>query len=346
MTISQDTWRLVQRLRLDVAKVTDAQTRDLVASWARAWDEVAGDLDAALQDLAAAAGEGRITRAMLSRSARLTRALSTVGDQLQSLGDDAGVRISTDLRRVVELAASSQTGLIGSQLPKAGRSLVVDWGRSDPQALEAMVKRLTQQVHKSTRPLARDAEKAMKRELVRGLASGRGPRETARRIVLRSEGTFNGGLTRALTISRTETIDAMRAGSEAAHRANADVLRGWVWTAELDKRTCPACFGMHGTEHELDESGPDGHQNCRCARTPVTKSWRDLGFDLDEPDSALPDAAEVFDGLDQADQVAILGRGRYQAWQAGKLPMSAWAVRQSNSGWRDSVVPVRVPTSV
>lgn len=343
MSISDETLRVARRLRRDLAKVTDGQARDLVQAWARGWDEVAGDLDDALQDLAAAAGEGRITRAQVRRSTRLTRALAVISDQLTTLAAAAEVRITGDLQQIVDDAGAAQAALIGSQLPRAGQALLVDWASVDAKAIEAIVKRSTQQIHAKTLPLSRDAEAAMKRELIRGLAAGKNPRETARRMLRRTEGAFNGGLTRALTIARTETLDAHRAGAKAAHDANSDVLAGWIWTAELGKRTCPACFGMHGTEHDLDEPGPDGHQNCRCARTPKTKTWRELGFDLDEPASVLPDAAAVFEDLDQADQLQILGRGRYDAWRAGDLPMDAWATRRSTEGWRDSYVPVPVP---
>lgn len=346
MSISDDTVRLSRGLRRDLAKITDQQARDLVAAWARGWDEVAGDLDNALQDLAAAAGDGRITRAQVRRSARLTRALTVISAQLTALAADAEVRITGDLQAVVDQAGAAQAALISSQLPRAGHALVVDWAMVDAGAIEAIVTRTTGRIHKRTRQLSREVEAAMKRELIRGLAAGANPRETARRMLRRTESAFHGGLTRALTIARTETLDAHRAGARLSHDANRDVLVGWIWTAELGKRTCPACFGMHGTEHELDEPGPDGHQNCRCARTPKTLSWRELGFDLDEPASALPDAAEVFDDLDAADQLAILGRGRYDAWARGELPISSWATRQTNSGWRDSVVPVKVPASV
>jgi SPP1 gp7 family putative phage head morphogenesis protein len=345
MSISDETLRLTDALRLEIEQITNRQTHDLVAAWARAWDEVAGDLERALADLADAAGEDRITRAMVRRSERLTRALHVIADQLGTLAADANVLIVGDLRAVIDAAGTAQHSLISSQLPPDGQGLAVSWSRVDRDAIDAIVRRATEQITALTQPLSSEATAAVKRELVRGLSSGVNPRETARRMLQRTEGEFNGGLTRALTIARTETLDAHRAGAKLAQHANADVLQGWVWTAQLGARTCAACFGMHGSEHDLDEPGPLGHQNCRCARTPLTKTWAELGIDLPEPKSVIPDATSVFADLDPAEQLQVLGRGRFDAWKSGDLPMDQWAVRRSTDGWRDSYVPVPVSSA-
>lgn len=343
MSVTDDTLLLAAALKRDLQKITDQHTRDLVAAWARAWDEIRGDLDRALRDLADQAGEGRITRAAVRRSTRLREALNIATSELERLAQDAGIRIVGDLQAIVTAAGQAQHGLVASQLPPQGQHLAVSWDRADRHALRAIVERSTEQVTSLTKPLSDDATAAMKRELIRGIAGGTNPRDTAVRMLARSEGAFNGGLTRALTISRTETLDAYRAGARLAQLLNNDVLAGWIWLADLDKRTCPACVSMNGSEHDLDEQGPDGHQNCRCTRLPLTKTWRELGFDLPEPASTLPDSRDWFDGLDQGEQVHLLGRGRFDAWTRGDLPISDWAVRRQNTGWRDSYVPVKVP---
>src|SRR5690606_29603745 len=141
------------------------------------------------------------------------------------------------------------------------------------------------------------AIEAMKRELVRGVVTGDNPRTAAAAMVKRVEGQFNGGLSRALGLARTEIIDAHRHAAQVAQEAHADVLNGWRWHCDLSVRTCPACLAMHGTMHPLSEPGPHDHVNGRCARVPVTKSWAELGFDIEEPADAFLDAREWFDGL-------------------------------------------------
>ena len=129
----------------------------------------------------------------------------------------------------------------------------------------------------------------VRQELVRGMQLGLNPRETARRTVLGNrmvqafEHGFNLPLNRALIITRTEQIDAARDAAALTHQANADLLRGWQWVAQLDTRTCPSCWAQHGTEHPLDEPGPWDHQQGRCTRMPVTRTWADLGYDVPEP---------------------------------------------------------------
>jgi hypothetical protein len=339
VAITATTVRLTKALRNSLLKVTDQQVRDLVAAWASAWDEVAGELEIAVLELAARAEDGRITRGQVLRSRRLASALDTIARRLTSLADQAGVRIVADLPAVVEAAGRAQAEIIDSQLPKAERGNLTDWSRVDSRQIDAIVTRSTEQIASDLWPLSSEAQGVIRRELVRGVAAGANPRETATRMLQRTQGGFNGGLTRALTIARTETLDAHRAAAKVSQEANADVLGGWVWLTDLrvSPPPCPACLGMAGTEHPLTEPGPLGHANCRCSRMPRTKTWAELGIEgMDEPESKTPDAADWFASLEVATQKKILGPARYAAWRRGEYPMSAWAERVSADGWRDS----------
>lgn len=151
----------------------------------------------------------------------------------------------------------------------------------------------------------------MKAELIRGITVGDNPKRTATRIVKRTDGRFNGGLTRAMSIACTEVLDASRAATHAADKANANVMRGWVWGAELGARTCPSCLANHGTEHPIEEEAPIDHHQGRCTRIPLTKSWADLGFaGIEKPPSLLQDSQEWFDGLTPGTQREIMGPER------------------------------------
>lgn len=345
MAVTADTLRLQQEIRDNLDLIVDRQTRDLVAAWADAWDEVAPDLTAALLEQLVA-GE-KITRAQLLRSTRLRKALQVIKGNLQTLAKDAGVRIIGDLQQVIDTAGAAQASVIDSQLPPNAEQLVdLDaWSRVDEDQLAAIVKRSTQQITSLTRPIPADQYAVLRRELIRGVAAGSNPRATAARIVRRTEGRFNGGLNRALVIARTETLDAHRAAAQLGQERHADVLQGWTWLARLDTRTCPSCWAQHGTVHDLSEGGPDDHQQGRCARMPVTKSWADLGLTVPEPPSLLPDAATTFGRLPVADQKAILGPARFKAWQDGEFPMGSWSQRRTTDGWRDSYGVAPVPSS-
>lgn len=341
------TWRtlalqrgMAEQLRL----ITDRQTRLLVAAWVDAFDEIAPDLNAALLEQLVA-GE-RVTRAQLLRSTRLRKALSVIAEQLQALASQTGVVITGDLQAVIDAAGGAQASVLDSQLPSGFMSSAqLDmWSRVDARQIEAIVKRSTQQITSRTRALSREAQAAVRRELIRGVAAGSNPRVTAARIIARTEGRFNGGLTRALVISRTETLDAHRAAAALGQAQHPDVLAGWTWLATLDTRTCPSCWAQHGSEHPVSEPGPYDHQQGRCARCPRTKTWAELGLNnIPEPPSLLPDAGQLFAQMPAADQLAVLGPGRYAAYADGRFPMDQWAVRRSTPGWRDSYGVAKVP---
>jgi hypothetical protein len=338
VAITAKTLQLTKRLRTDLLKITNAHDRALTKAWVDAWDIVSTDLENAVNELIANAQGGLLSRAMILRSRRLQSALEAIARKLEQLSSDAGQLITDDLPSVVRAAGEAQEAIIASQLPKAELDGLVGWTAVDPKAINAIVQRTTERITSELWPLSAEADAVVRREIVRGIATGSNPRNTAKAIMRGAEGGFNGGLSRALVIARTETLDAHRAAAAEAHAANADVLGGWIWLTDLSPRTCPACLGMAGTEHPLSEPGPQGHPQCRCARGPRTKTWAELGIDIDieEPASALPDAGEWFAQQDERTQRSILGPARYEAWKRGDYPMSDWAVRKPNPAWRAS----------
>lgn len=345
MAVTRRTLALQRQISTELNKIVDAQERALVSAWVDAWDEVAPDLTTVLLEMLISGD--KVTRTQLLRSTRLRKVLAVVADNLDTLATQAGVRIVGDLADVIEKAGAAQASVIDSQLPPDTDLVSVDaWSRVDDRQVSAIVQRSTEQITALTRPLGAETYDVVRRELIRGVASGSNPRATAARIMKRTEKVgFNGGLNRALNIARTESLDAHRAAARVGRMAHADVLGGWTWLSKLDTRTCPSCWAQHGSVHPIDASGPDDHQQGRCTAMPTTKSWADLGIDVDEPPSLLPDAGTLFEGLPSTDQLAILGPGRYDAWVRGEFPMDAWSVRRRTPGWRDSYGVAGVPQS-
>lgn len=346
MAVNRDTLRIEKELQALITQALDAQTRALVEAWVIAWDEVSGVVEDAMNDLVMGATAGRVTRTMVLRSERAQAALAAVAGALDRLAQDTGIIVTGDLRSLVQAAATAEVGMIASQLTGARRAeLAATLVRADADQIYQMVLRSTQQITALSLPVSAQTTAVIKRELLRGIAVGDNPRSTARRMVRSMEDRFEGGLARALVISRTETLDAMRRAAKASDKANADVVTSWIWVSELSARTCPACISMHGSVHDVDEDGPMGHQQCRCMRVPKTKSWRDLGFDIDDPADTVQDAEAWFGDLKADKQQEILGPKRFEAWQDGRYPMSDWATRKENAGWRDSFVVSAAPRS-
>lgn len=343
MAITDQTLRLLASLRLEIAHTVDAATAETTRAWALAWNEVAPEWQAAIDELIATANDGRWpSRRQVLRATRAARALEVTRAALDQLATTAGVTVTRTLPSVVDLTDTIHRQLIASQYPpQAGNvaTLSGTFSRVDPDAAAAIVKRATQQITALHRPLSAQATQAMKSSLIRGVLIGENPRRAAARMLERVQGDFDGGRTRALVIARTEILDAHRAAAFESDRVNADVLSAWEWISALDKRTCPSCWGMHGTRHPLTEPGPNDHQQGRCSRLTVTKTWRELGFDLDEPASLVPDAQQTFRALPRTDQAAIMGKGRLDLLDNGTASWSDLAKRRSTDGWRDSYAP-------
>lgn len=336
MAITQRTLRLVQEMRQSLDKILDGTTRDLTKAWVRAWDELIAVFNAAADELIAAAMDGRWpSRAQVARSTRAQRALDLAAQSLAVLAMQASNDISKAAWQAVYLAVESYKPILLSQLPPRAE-VGIGFDRIDLNAVEWIVKRTTEQINARHWPLAMDATEAMRRELVRGVVVGDNPRTAARNIVTRCEGAFNGGLSRAVNIARTEMLDAHRAGAQASQDADADVLAGWIWHCKLDTRSCPSCWAMHGTLHPLAEPGPLDHQSGRCSRTPKTKTWAELGFDIPEPPDVLPDAQSAFRALPRDDQLKIMGPQRLNLLDAGRINWADIPQRRTTTGWRDS----------
>lgn len=376
MAFTAETEALQAQLEQDVAAVTDAQAQLLIAAWVLAWSEVSGQLEDALGAVLAAGGQ--VSQATMAGSQRLLDALDVIQDRLTTLATQAGVTITADLESVVAAADAAQDAIVASQLPLAfdtdtvpavpgeepaptaalqpstgdvtGRRPAVGLDRATGRttrmddALTAIVDRTAGQIESRLNPLPAETADVVRRELIRGVAVGANPRETAARMVERAEGEFNGGLTRALAIARTETIDAHRAAAERGQARHAGVLTGWVWDCALAERTCPACLSMDGREFPLETPGPQGHVNCRCSRRPKTKSWADLGINLPEPAPVRQSARAWFDELPRAEKVAILGRRRLELLDGGLIAWEDLAREVPNPDWRPSwqVTPVGV----
>ena len=78
------------------------------------------------------------------------------------------------------------------------------------------------------------------------------------------------------------------------YEANADIIKSVEWVSTLDSRTSEPCIVRDGKLYENGTHKPIGHKlpwgggpgnyhfNCRSTSVAVTKSWKELGFEIDE----------------------------------------------------------------
>jgi SPP1 gp7 family putative phage head morphogenesis protein len=343
VAVTDRTLRLLRSLRVEVGDQADDVVRELTAAWMAAWDTLNGEWQAALAQAATlyATTDRWPAPWQLARIARLAAAQQQTAAALAALTATTNTTTSAGAVEVIAATAAAEPAIIASQLPAslAAAALETYAARVAPSALEVIASRARAQIHSSTWKLTDDAVQAMRRALIAGVATGAHPTEAAASMVRQVEGAFNGGLSRAITIARTEMLDAYRHTSAAVHQANADVLAGWTWIATLDRRTCPSCWAMHGTHHPLEARGPEDHQQGRCARMPRLKTWAELGVPGVEGEDLTPDAQQRFAALPHDDQVAIMGPARLELLASGQVGWADLAARRDSQAWRPSYVP-------
>lgn len=124
---------------------------------------------------------------------------------------------------------------------------------------------------------------------------------TARKV----PGAYQGGAMDTSTrsaeaLARTAVMHVSNVARGKVNQENADLLDGEQWVATLDTRTCAECGPEDGKVYPVGEGPvPPLHINCRCVRIPVVKSWKDLGFDLEDvpPGSRASMDGQVPDSL-------------------------------------------------
>lgn len=176
-------------------------------------------------------------------------------------------------------------------------------------------------------------------EIRMGMVAG----ESTDKIVQRLRGTRANGYAdgilqksrrSAQTVVRTATGHISNVAAQATWEANSNVVKGWQFLATFDSRTTVTCAGLSGQVFPIGKGPmPPRHPNCRSHSLPVTKSYREMGLDLDDVppgDRASMDGQVAGDlrfddwltkkGNKMQDQ--ILGPTRAQLFRDGKLKLA------------------------
>lgn len=175
---------------------------------------------------------------------------------------------------------------------------------------------------------------AVKQGITNGEASGT--------IIQRVRNVMDLSRRNAAALVQTSVNSVSNAARDATYQANADILKGYRWTGTLDSHICLRCGGRDGkiwdlegkpVGHSLPFARPPIHFNDRCILSPVTKTFRELGFDIDEPadgqraSSDGPISAKVtfeqyLNRQSREFQDAMLGVGRADLWRSGKITLA------------------------
>lgn len=231
--------------------------------------------------------------------------------------------ITMSQTKAVALAERAALEVVAAGLPKGVTPemlarMGIEWNRVPPQAMANIVASTqpSAPVGRIIQRLGQEVAEEVMFNLVQGIALGKGPRETAK-LVTESAGM---GLSKALTLSRTETMRAYREASRMQYAANPAMVKGYRRMSAKDERVCIACLVLDGELYALDEP-LQAHPNCRCTLIPETLTYEDLGLqDIPMPEPG-DNGREWFRKQPRNTQLQIMGNSetRLGAWERGDV---------------------------
>lgn len=153
----------------------------------------------------------------------------------------------------------------------------------------------------------------------------------------------------AENIVRTYIADINNTAAEAVYKANSDIIEKEKWNATFEvstksgSGTCMQCAGLHGKEFDIggDHMRPPAHLRCRCFMVAKTKTYKELGLNIDEMKASLKpyterdenrhilDAGRMTDDFDKflrsrdhVYQLNFLGENRLRMWKNGEIKIA------------------------
>lgn len=234
-----------------------AAASEMVRAYGASWRRVRGELDGVQAAIRAAQEAGADPTALFHQQRRWQSLERQIEAELRQFAALAGDLTEAGQLQAVRSAIANSAALIELAEQVAGLPLVLD--RLPYEAVQEFVGFASNGSPLRTLfdSLGTEVSTGVRDALSSAIATGMNPRETARLI----RNAYSVGLRRALVIARTEQVRAYREATHQTYLRNADVLEGWIWLSAANRRTCAACWAMHGTFHKLTER-LDGHPQC------------------------------------------------------------------------------------
>lgn len=327
-----DLERAAERFKHAIIARDAAAIRQLVRDYHDVLRSVQDELRPLLEEITERLEAGEpVNIGTLQRGSRLARIERDIIERLNEIVDEAHRRAVENQRYAARVASDAAIAMMEEAMGPLPGNIRVLFAELNPRAVESFVGFASDgsPLADLFRALPRDAARAVRGELIRGIALGDNPRVIARRI----QGAFGRNLTRAMTISRTEVMRAYTRAAIEKYRANSSLIRGWVWISALDVRTCAVCIAMHGTEHPLDEPMAS-HPSCRCSAAPVARPISELtGRPLPDDRPRVEPGAEWFARQPAEFQRRVLGPAAYRAYTDGAIGLQDMVRRVNDQRW-------------
>jgi SPP1 gp7 family putative phage head morphogenesis protein len=317
---------VVRVIRDSQQRVQAAETVEM-RLMTNAWLDVERSLESQMMALAFEIEQMRqngqiVSKSKLGQMERYQTLLAQTKEKVNAYNRKADDLISEGQRIVAEEGIETAQDAIAASYREAG-VIATEWNRLPIKAVEAMIG-MTGAGTPLGKLLAEGygaAADGMSKALIRAIAQGLNPRETARAM---AEG-LGAGLDRSLLIARTEQLRVYRESGRMAYQESGVVKRYRRLAAKQDN-TCPACLFADGQIYELETSFEE-HPNGRCTLVPVVDGLPAVNWQT---------GTEWFSAQDETTQQSILGAG-WDLWKSGQIELGDFIRRDADDVWGASL---------
>jgi len=257
-----------------------------------------GSLRSSFDALTALSEKRNLTVSELARSKQLERLLAKTEKELDNFSEIIAKQSEIVQDKAIEEGAdfaSTELKLVGVRFNHPDiRAIQISVDYTDTSAFKGIIENFGGYHVQSAKDIIATA-----------MTEGINPVQTARRIVAYYDKM---PMYDAVRLTRTLQLWSARKSTHETYRQNAEYLDGWIWVASIPG-ACMSCVSQHGTNHPLDEELND-HHNGRC--TPIPNTGR----------QKVQSGEDWFNSLSDTEQSAMMGAGKFEAWQEGKFNFS------------------------
>ena len=331
---------------------SDAATKEILKSTKRARAEITAKL-------------GRV-----APTAKFTRErLGALGEELQHLTLATQAQITGNITQAAEMAGAASYTAQNNIMSFGGMVPNFNPVTLSAAQLHSMVITTPVGGHLMNEWVGKTFETniqaGIKSELLTGMLKGESYRDMTKRFT----GKVFDGFDRDMeTLTKTYVQSANVRAMDDVMKANDDIVKGWKWNSVAENRTCMSCLSLDSRDevYPIGE-GPSmpAHHRCRCFKEIITKTFREMGVDVDEietkyrpytvrgtvdpitgaitPGKIGVGGGKIIDtgrflgtyedflkGQSVAVQRQILGPSRLELWKSGKVALKDFADKNGN----------------
>ena len=296
--MANDVLTLAEQFRRALVSNDIAAEKRLIAAYQGLYARVRDLADALVLEIAK---DETLTPAQVRRMERYGRLLKTVEGELTDYGAFVKTEMSVAAREAIRMGEANARALVA--IAFGDKQLAAKFNVLNTAVIEELLGFLSPEgeLYKRLGGLPTYTADQVANAILEGVGLGKNPKTIARGL----SDAFGMGLTDSMRMMRTVQIYSYREANRASYIANNDVVKRWIWYADL-RQACPSCIAMHGTVHELSEKLND-HHNGHCTMLPlVIGAKNDVG-----------PGADWFAQQPEAYQRQVLGKSKFEAWKGG-----------------------------